>query len=157
MWWRSYSWVGCVFWKCQKDAICKSAFLHVGLKPDTTRYRCIMNIIESALETVWTRVYSNPPQHPAFYLDFQKGNAGCYPTPHVALYYSVHFYICPNFLLLQEHIPRIHVFSISCLNVYMQCDRWFVSKKKKKTSFCCTSEFCANHEKIAQIIATFEN
>ena len=37
----------------------KSVFLHVGLKPNTARYRCRMNIIESALERVWTGVYNH--------------------------------------------------------------------------------------------------
>ena len=34
-------------------------FLHVGLKPDTARYRCRMNMVESAFERVWTRVYNH--------------------------------------------------------------------------------------------------
>ena len=31
-------------------------FSHVGLKADTARCRCRMNVVESALERVWTRV-----------------------------------------------------------------------------------------------------
>ena len=53
-------------------------FLHVGLKPDTARYRCRMNIIESALERVWTRVYNHKIFHSG--IDYDVG--GTFITPH---------------------------------------------------------------------------
>ena len=59
LWWRNSSWVGCVFWKCQKYEFWKIDFLHIGLKADTARYRCRMNVVESALEKVWIRVYDH--------------------------------------------------------------------------------------------------
>ena len=59
LWWRNSSWVGCVFWKCQKQEFWNFDFLHVGLKVDAARYRCRMNVVESALERVSIRVYNH--------------------------------------------------------------------------------------------------
>ena len=56
LWWRNSSWVGCVFWKPPNWEIWKFDFLHVCLKVDTVRYRCRMNVIESALERAGPRV-----------------------------------------------------------------------------------------------------
>ena len=56
LWWRNSSWVGCVFWKPSNGEIWKFDFLRVCLKVDTVRYRCRMNVIESALERAGPRV-----------------------------------------------------------------------------------------------------